>query len=84
MVYEAGLLTVLRTILIIAGIYYGLRILVRFLFPYLVKRFINKQQEKFNNSRAGYSSTGSTSDSPKKKSDNKDKLGDYVDYEEVE
>lgn len=83
MVFEAGMVTFIRTIVIIALVYYGLKIIVKYLFPIIIKRFINKQQEKFNQQQ--------TTNNPQSKSNNnhtssskKEKLGDYVDYEEVD
>ncbi|MBL4710425.1 MAG: hypothetical protein JKY48_18500 [Flavobacteriales bacterium] len=57
---------------------------MKYLFPIILKRFINKQQEKFNQQQ--YSSNDSSSNEFKKDqvSPKKEKLGDYVDYEEVD
>lgn len=80
----------LRTILIIALVYYGLKILSRIFAPYLVKYASKKAAEKF-----GHYQTGSQRDVPKKegevsidkipktKTSNKD-VGDYVDFEEID
>lgn len=84
MVVEAGLVTLLRTVLIIALVYYALKIIVRFLFPYLIKKFINKQQSNFSNQQeSNHSSSNSSSSEAKANKKPKEKLGDYVDYEEI-
>ncbi len=83
MIYTAGMVTFIRTILIIALVYYGLKVIVKYLFPILLKRFVNKQQERFNQQQ--YSSNNSNPKSHKSESvTKKETLGDYVDYEEVE
>ena len=44
---EAGFVNFLRTILIILLIYYGFKIVMRFVFPFMVKRFMGKVEKKF-------------------------------------
>lgn len=83
MIYTAGMVTFLRTILIIALVYYGLKLVVKYLFPILIKRFVNKQQERFNQQQSASNNT--EPNSHKRNTDSKkETLGDYVDYEEVD
>lgn len=77
------------TILIIVGVYYGLKFLFRLLFPVIMNRFMNKMmggnqnpffQEQVEQKREG-EVTLTTKPESKNKAPNKD--GDFVDFEEV-
>ena len=93
MIQEAGLVNVIKTILVILAVYYGLKFLAKYLFPFLLKRFIDKQQEKFYNQTGNQFRQGKTSVNRKEGEvkitsqpsyQNKtDDLGEYVDYEEL-
>lgn len=90
MIVEAGLVSLLRTLLILVAVYFAFRLIFRVLVPYLLKLFIKKQQNKFyqNHNQASHyeheQKTGEVNIKGKqKKSHNNDQLGDYVDYEEV-
>ncbi len=89
MVQEAGLVNLIKTIAIIFAVYYGLKLIGRYVFPWLLKRFINKQQEKFyNQTQSGNSRTERQEGEVKitgapQRSSKKDDLGEYVDYEEI-
>lgn len=74
----------IRTILIIGVIYYGLKLIGRYLFPYMVNRFMNKQHEAFNQQRQHTPNESYSKQSDKKTFTKKEKLGDYVDFEEVD
>lgn len=84
MFFEAGPVTFMRTILIIVIVYYGLKYLLKFLFPIFVKKFIQRQQDKFQG--ANNENTDSPNQTPPQKAApaKKDDLGDYVEYEEVD
>lgn len=86
MVVEAGFVSLIRTILFIVLIYFGIRMIIRYLLPFLLKLFIRKQQEKFQQYQKNQS--GQQSDqkmkSKKKPANRRDDLGEYVDFEEVE
>ncbi|MEX2380265.1 MAG: DUF4834 family protein [Vicingaceae bacterium] len=90
MIVEAGLISLLRTLLIFVAVYFAFRLIFRVLVPYLLKRFIKKQEGRFyqnfnsNADKRGEESTGEVNIKGKqKKSHKSDQLGDYVDYEEV-
>lgn len=93
MIQEAGVVNLLKTIVIIIGVYYGLKLIGRYLFPYLLKRFINKQQEKFYGNQGGNPFTNHNQHQQKegeieiKKNPNsqqsKKDIGEYVDFEEI-
>jgi hypothetical protein len=86
LIFEAGPVTVLRTILIIVLVYYGVKLLIKYLFPIILKRFIAKQQSKFNQNKSASSDDGEpiSESSKKPKEPGKDGLGEYVEYEEVD
>jgi hypothetical protein len=84
----------LRTILIIALVYYGIKILSRIFAPFLLKYAAKKAEQCFGD-QFGQFQKGQKQDSQKKegeitidkipntKTSNKD-VGEYVDYEDVE
>ncbi|MCK5782055.1 MAG: DUF4834 family protein [Flavobacteriales bacterium] len=84
----------LRTLLIIALVYYGFKILARLFAPYLQKYAVNKMRDKFdeqNDKRRAQEDQiepeGKTTIINKPKADNElntDKTGDYIDYEEID
>lgn len=58
---------------------------MKFLFPYLFKRFVNRtmSQQGFNGD-FNQSSRSKNDSQTNSKSTPKDKLGDYVDFEEID
>ncbi|MDG1728615.1 MAG: DUF4834 family protein [Algibacter sp.] len=84
----------LRTILIIALVYYGIKILSRIFAPFLLKYAAKKAEKRFGD-QFGQFSKGQKQEPLKKegevtidkipntKASNKD-VGDYVDYEEID
>ncbi len=88
MVQEAGLISFLRTLAIILLIFYGIRLVLRYLAPILLKMFINKQRKAYENTSSSHqepSEDGEVHIRGKRKSQKQNEsLGDYVDYEEIE
>lgn len=97
-IYEAGFVGLFKTILIFALIYYGFKFLARTVFPWILKRWINKKMGQFQNqgqqqyqeqqkaqefSKQHEGEVKIQSRGSKTKSETKD-MGDFVDYEEVE
>lgn len=83
----------IRTLLIIAVVYYGIKFLAKLFAPFLQKYAVNKMQEKFNqqqgraNAEEEREPEGKTTVVNKPQSDkglNTDKTGEYVDFEEVD
>jgi hypothetical protein len=78
----------LRFILTLILIVYGLRLLARLLMPLMVKTVVKKAQENFNNQQQrqptpeGEIHVDYMPPNPKKKSHLQDK-GDFIDYEEI-
>ncbi len=97
MIFEAGLIGLLRTVLIIFIIFYGFKLLVRYVFPVLLKNWVNKKMNQFQNqSQSQFNEQEQAAQFVKEhegevkiKSTSKNKtetegMGDEVDYEEVE
>lgn len=97
-IYEAGLVGFLRTIAIIGLIYYGFKFLARYVFPWILKRWLNKKmgqfqqqgQTQFNDQQKAQDFAKEhegevkiQSRGEKTQSDTKN-MGDFVDYEEVD
>lgn len=83
----------LKTILIILLVYFGLKFLIKMLSPFILRYFQKKMGQKFqdvfNNMNGQEQQTqkeGSiTIDKvPNNKSSEKSKVGEYVDYEEID
>ncbi|WJJ95528.1 DUF4834 family protein [Algibacter luteus] len=84
----------LRTILIIVLVYYGIKVLSRIFAPFLVKYASKKMEKQFGEQFGNFQKT-QRKEAPKKegeviidkipktKTSNKD-VGEYVDYEEIE
>jgi hypothetical protein len=80
---EASVVGFFRTILIILLIYYVIKWLSRLFFPLLVKKYFGKQA---NSQQSGSKKEGDITivKRGKKPTGKDDRLGDYVDFEEVE
>jgi len=96
MIYTASVMGLLRTILIILLIYFGLKILSRIFAPLLLRFVAKKAEQRFgdqfggfqnqNNSRNDRRKEGETviDKMPNKSKNSNDKVGEYIDYEEIE
>jgi hypothetical protein len=88
----------LRTIIIIVLFYYGFKLLAKYVFPWLLKRWVNKKMGQFQNQgQQQYQNQQQEKESFKEhegevkiqsrgdkiKPDTGD-MGDFVDYEEVD
>ncbi len=87
---EASLQGVLKVILIILLIYYGLKVLTRLFGPLLFRYVTKKAGEKFEQHFGKYQQPQHTKKGeitiekkPKQKSSNKD-VGEYIDFEELD
>ncbi len=87
---EASLQGVLKIILIIALIYYGLKVVTRIFGPLLLKYVTKKAGEKFKQrfeqyQEPEYSQEGEVTIEKKSKSTSSNKdVGEYIDYEEID
>ena len=81
----------LRTLLIILLIYYGMKLVMRFVLPIVMKRFSNNVENRFNEQKDQFrrdepqTKVGETviDKAPKEGRSNKD-VSEYVDFEEVD
>lgn len=92
---EAGAVNLVRTILVLALIFFGVRILVRIVFPWLLKVFFKRLEkrmgERFTSNMAqqkddGFKKTGNVYVKPSpenRRSKSNVTGGEYVDFEEV-
>lgn len=91
MIQEASVTGVLKMILIILLVYYGVKIVTRLLAPVLFKHLIKKAEQRFGQNFGGFnqqqpqSKVGETviDKVPKQQQSNKT-VGEYVDYEEID
>jgi hypothetical protein len=79
----------LRFVFVLLVIWYGTKLIIKYVLPWLIMRFINKQQKNFDN----YNRTDDVKGEGgvninKEKSTTKKKgdalFGEYVDFEEIE
>jgi len=89
--YEASFASILKTVLIILLIYFGFKIVIKFFGPLILKYFLkkigNKFQQQFNQqSQPDSKKKGDEfidKKSPSNMKSNK-KVGEYIDYEEID
>jgi len=82
----------LRTILIILLVWYGIKILMRLFAPYLVRYMSKKMQERFSGQaqprqeERNHPKEGETiiDKIPERRQTSDKKVGEYVDYEEID
>ena len=80
----------LRTIIVIAIIYFGIRFISRYLFPFLVDKGIKNMQQKMQDQQRGRQQQRrpegevTIEGKPTQNKGNKSSEGDYIDFEEVE
>lgn len=88
----------LRTIVIISLFYYGFKLLAKYVFPWLLKRWVNKKMGQFQNQGQQQSQNQQQSQDFSKQHEGEIKIktrgskiepetkdmGDFVDYEELE
>ena len=92
MLQEASLTGFLRTILIILLVYYAIKILTRMFAPYLVRYMSKKmlqryggQFQQYQEPRQQYKEGETIIDKmPEKDSSSNKKVGEYIDYEEID
>ena len=97
MIQEASAMGLLRTILIILLVYFGFKILARLFAPLLLRFVAKKAEQKFGEQFGGFQNQANQRQQQKQKegetiidkmpNQNKasnDKVGEYIDYEEIE
>ncbi|WP_298757397.1 DUF4834 family protein [uncultured Psychroserpens sp.] len=91
MLQEASLYGFVRTILIILLVYYGLKILTRLFAPYMVRYMSKKMQQKFEGQFQQHQQKQQHKEGetvidkiPNDKATSNKKVGEYIDYEEID
>lgn len=90
-IQEAGPINMLRTLLIIILVYYVVRFLLKLFTPYLMKKAVNKMQQKAQQQYGNqYKETkvkeGETiiDKKPQTRKESNNSVGEYVDFEELD
>ncbi len=86
---EAGFTNLIRTLAIFFMIYYGIKIIARYVFPLFIKRTVSKMEERIRNQqqqqeppqKVGEISIDKKPQTPRTSSK---ETGEYIDFEEVE
>ena len=95
MIQTASAMGLLRTVLIIVLVYFGFKILARLFAPLLVRFVAKKAEQKFGQQFGGFQNPNKDRDVHKEgetvidkmPNDNKGsnkKVGEYIDYEEID
>jgi len=88
---EAGPYNFLRTLLIIVLVYYTLKFLFRLFAPYLMKKAVDKfqqkaqQQQQYQNQRTSTREGETVIDKkPQNNNQSSNTVGEYIDFEEID
>lgn len=86
---QAGPMNFFRTIIIIILIYYIFKFLAKLFAPYLMKKMVNKMQEKAQGQHQHSNPNVKEGETiidkkPVKSNQSNNSVGEYVDYEEVD
>jgi hypothetical protein len=91
---EASLSGVLKFVLVVLLIYFGFKIIIRFFGPLILKYFMRKMGKKFEQqfgqqfggsaSKKSKSNPTNIGKEPKAKPNKDKKVGEYIDYEEID
>lgn len=97
MIQEASAMGLLRTILIILLVYFGIKILSRIFAPLLLRFVAKKAEEKFGQQFGGFQNKNNQQQQQKQKEgetvidkmphqpkSSNSEVGEYVDYEEID
>ena len=85
-----SLYAVLKTALIILLIYFGFKIFIRFFGPLILKYFMKKVGKKFEQQFGGFARNAERQNEvklnkkPKSNARSDKKVGEYIDYEEID
>lgn len=97
MIQQASAMGLLRTILIILLIWFGLKILTRLFAPFLMRFVAKKAEEKFGQQFGGFQNQSQQRQEkkrqegetvidkmPEQNKSSNEKVGEYIDYEEID
>lgn len=82
----------LRFLFVLVIIYYGFKLIIKYVLPWILARFVKKQQEKYQNMNSGFENDYRSSNqsdvkiktnTPNKNNDEDDGFGEYIDFEEI-
>lgn len=86
-------MVVLQTILVVILVYYGLKLLLKWLAPKMIGYAVKKTQERFGQqfgnfqdfeNSSGKTKTNTRAQKPFRKSNPSKKVGEYIDFEEID
>ncbi len=84
------MISFLKILFILLIIWYGAKLFFKYVIPWFIVRFINKQQKKYNNQYKNNHSSENKDGieveikKPQKAKSDKPDFGEYVEYEEVD
>lgn len=97
MIQEASAMGLLKTVLIILFVYFGFKILARLFAPFLLRFVAKKAEQKFGQQFGGFKNQASQKQQrahkegetvidkiPNQNKQSNSKVGEYVDYEEID
>jgi hypothetical protein len=87
--YEASFTGLIRTLAIIIIIYYGIKIIFRYVMPLFIKRTFSKMEDRYKSQQEAQQEPGKVGETVIDKKPNTQQNqaindGEYIDYEEVE
>jgi len=80
----ASLAGILRTLVIIILIYYAVKFLFRLLAPIILDQAVKKAQQNMYERQQQYTNAQQPHNFPPDKPKVKEKVGEYIDYEEID
>jgi hypothetical protein len=97
MIQEASVMGLLKTVLIILLFYFGFKILARLFAPLLLRFVAKKAEQKFGDQFGGFKNQANQKQQqkqkegetvidkmPKQNKSSNEKVGEYIDYEELD
>ena len=98
MIQEASAMGLLRTVLIILFVYFGFKILARLFAPFLLRFVAKKAEQKFGEQFGGFNNQANSRQQQQKQKEGEtvidkmpnqnrksnEKVGEYIDYEEID
>ncbi len=84
MIYQTSVPGLLRTIIIIIAVYYGVKYLIKFFAPHLMRYAARKMEEKVKEQFQQNQTYQQKSKSPIQNKKDKKEVGEYIDYEEID
>lgn len=79
---EASFRNIINTLFWIVVLYYALKFLAKLLLPIMAKKVVEKAEQQFRNQHEQYRNPQQSKQDTKTKESKK--VGDYIDYEEIE